>query len=37
MEEQKPIYEVPQVISYTDDDLLEELGDAHASMPSPGF
>ncbi len=34
MDEQKSIYEVPQIVSYTDDEILEELGEAHA-MPSP--
>jgi len=34
MDEQKPIYEVPQVVSYTDDEILEELGEAHA-IPGP--
>jgi hypothetical protein len=33
-------YEVPQVISYTDDEILEELGEAQAYVeppqPSPG-
>ncbi len=26
--EDKPIYEVPQIISYTDEEILEELGPA---------
>ena len=28
--ERRPEYEVPQVISYTDDEILEELGEAQA-------
>ncbi|GJQ47743.1 MAG: hypothetical protein HKUEN01_01290 [Candidatus Kuenenia stuttgartiensis] len=30
MEEKKlPVYELPKVVSYTDDELLEKLGTAH--------
>ena len=28
MDTQKPEYQTPQVISYTDEDILEELGEA---------
>jgi hypothetical protein len=33
MAQQKPEYEVPQVISYTDDDIVEELGEAYGMAP----
>jgi hypothetical protein len=35
VEEQRPAYEVPQVITYTEEEILEELGPAQAVV-SPG-
>jgi hypothetical protein len=37
MEQEKlPVYETPQVTSYTDEEILEELGEAHAyTLPPP--
>ena len=34
MTTRKPVYEIPQVISYTDDDIIEELGEVYG-MPPP--
>lgn len=31
--DERPIYEVPQVVSLTDDEILAELGDAQAMLP----
>jgi hypothetical protein len=36
MEKNKlPEYETPQVTTYTDEEILEELGEAHASYGGP--
>lgn len=36
MKEDKPsTYETPKIITYSEDDILEELGPAQACSPSP--
>ena len=34
-QENLPVYEVPVVTTYTDDEILEELGEAHAYGAPP--
>jgi hypothetical protein len=34
-QEKLPVYEAPQVTTYSDDEILEELGEAHAYPPPP--
>jgi hypothetical protein len=33
MEDKKLVYEVPEVTTYTDEEILDELGMAHAQDP----
>ena len=36
MEDTKLVYEVPEVTSYTNEEILEELGPARAQYPGTG-
>lgn len=33
--EEKKVYIIPEVTSYTDEDILAEIGEAHAVLPPP--